>query len=320
MIRLQPFLRALSRVAYFLLFTGLLLALSFGSAGIVAMWSHPPGTAGRAELTWHGDSVLGKTLDGSQVDLTTIGADMDRLGVLARGAIGALTADDQTPFAAALAEGSGLTRKIESDSSTLRSTLSALPGSGPLDVLTFSSAVVARTSAMLSAVDATRGVARSWVTLTSGSLQASSLIELLVAHDATVGRAAAQGRAADYPGALITLDDAMARLDEATVIRNRLVNTTDVSTLDQWIQRNREYDEVLVALYAALRDSGGVINEAVRIAYRNESQARANLPPDTRGLVVIIADIGQGGLNQAVISIGQARVQLDLAIQRLATP
>jgi hypothetical protein len=34
------------------------------------------------------------------------------------------------------------------------------------------------------------------------------------------------------------------------------------------------------------------------------------LPGDTRGLVVIMVDIAQGGLNQAVISIEEARGSL----------
>ncbi len=119
---------------------------------------------------------------------------------------------------------------------------------------------------------------------------------------------------------MTTLDAAIARLNDAVVIRDRLANTTDVSTLDQWIGRNRRYDQILKTLYGALRDSGGVVNDIVRAAYQEESQARANLPPDTRGLVVIIADIGQGGLNQAVIAIDQARARLTLAIQALSPP
>jgi len=56
----------------------------------------------------------------------------------------------------------------------------------------------------------------------------------------------------------------------------------------------------------------------VRAAYQEEGAARALLPPDTRALVVIIADIGRGGLNQAVIAIEQARGRLNLALEALA--
>ena len=313
-------LRGLARVGYAIVFAALLLTIAFGSAGIIALWAHPPGTTARAELTWPGDSELGHALDGSQADLASIAQATDRLAILARGAIGALTADDQGPFGEALTEGSAVASSIERDSVTLRAHLSSLPGAGTLDLLSYGSDVLARRVGLLTALDATQGLGRAWATLTTGSLQASALIGLLVAHDTTAGSAAAQGRAADYEAALTTLDAAIARLDDAVVIRDRLANTTDVSTLDQWIGRNRRYDEILKTLYGALRDSGGVVNDVVRAAYQEESQARANLPPDPRGLVVIIADIGQGGLNQAVIAIDQARARLTLAIQALSPP
>jgi len=171
---------------------------------------------------------------------------------------------------------------------------------------------------MLAALESSEGLARSWANLTVGSLAASNLISLLTSHDLTVAGAAAQGRDADYEAALVTLATAVGMLDEATEARDRLANTTDVVTLDEWIRRNRHYDEALIALYSALRDSGGLVNDAVREAYREEGEARANLPPDTRGLVVIVADIGRGGLNQAVIAIEQARGRLNLIIEALA--
>ena len=99
--------------------------------------------------------------------------------------------------------------------------------------------------------------------------------------------------------------------------RDGLVNTSDVSTLDAWLSRNQRYDAALVALYAALQESGGLVTDKVRDAYREEGAARAILPPDTRGLVLIVADIGRGGLNQAVIAIEQARGRLNLALEAL---
>ena len=144
-----------------------------------------------------------------------------------------------------------------------------------------------------------------------------NLIAVLTNHDLTVAAAAADGRAANYDAALATLARASAALDGATEIRDQLANTSDMTTLDTWLSRNRRYDAALVGLYSAFRDSGGVITDAVRIAFTEESAARAILP-DTRGLVLIVADIGRGGLNQAVIAIEQARGRLTLALQALA--
>ncbi|MEO5919089.1 MAG: hypothetical protein ABIQ17_05960 [Candidatus Limnocylindrales bacterium] len=318
MIRQTTILRLARRLASIATFSLVMAVIALGSAGVIAIWSHPPGTSARAELTWHEDQVLGSQLNGAQADLEAIAADTDRLAVLARGAVGALTADDQGPFGESLAEGTRLAVSIESASDELRASLTTLPGGAATDTMTFGLDVLARRSGLLSAIDATSGLARSWATLTVGSLQASRLISLLGVHDTSVAAAAAEGRAADYESALATLDDALARLDAAVEIRNQLANTSDVTTLDEWVARNRTYDEALKRLYVALGDSGGAVTDAVRDAYRDEGLARAGLPPDPRGLVVILADIGRGGLNQAVIAIDQARARLTVALEALS--
>lgn len=295
----------------------LLAILALGGAGIVALASHPPGTAARAELTWAGDQALRPELDEALADLEAIASDVDRLGVLARGAIGAMTADDPEPFNAAIIEGTQVAREIETSSAALRATLNAMPGVAATDTFRYGAEVLARRVAMLAALEATENLRVSWARLTAGGLQAATLIGLLTEHDHVVAAAAAQGRASEYDAALQTLGRAVAMLDEAEDIRDQLANTSDVQILDEWLSRNRRYDEALEGLYSALRDSGGIVNDAVREAYREESEARAVLPPDTRGLTIIVADAGRGGLNQAVIAIEQARGRLNLALEAL---
>lgn len=309
---------ALRRVLLAAAWLVVLVVMAFGGGGIVAQWSHPAGTPARAELTWAGDRAVAPALDAAQADLTSIASTVDRLSVLARGALVTVAGDDQAPFVAALAEGSLVTQEVEAASAVLRSNLLALPGDAAADAISVGGEVLARRAAMLAALESTEGLARSWAVLTSGSIDASDLISLLTDHDLTVAAAAAEGRAATYDAALATLARATAMLDAAARLRDQLANTSDVSTLDLWLGRNRRYDEALVGLYAALRDSGGLVNDVVREAYREESAAREQLPPDTRGLVVIIADIGRGGLNQAVIAIEQARGRLNLALEALA--
>lgn len=294
------------------------IVIALGGAGIVAQWSHPPGTSGRAELTWAADREVGPRLDGAYADLEAISVRVDRLAVLARGALGALTADDRTPFLDALAEGREASSAIQSASTVLRGELDALPGTGAADTITYSADSLARRSSMLTALDATGSLGLDWARLTSGAVMASDLIALLNSHDLTVAAAAAEGREAQYQAALDTLARATGMLDDATDIRDQFENTSDVELLDTWLARNRRYDAALTGLYTALRDSGGIVNDAVRAAYREESAARELLPPDTRGLVIIVGDIGRGGLNQAVIAIEQARGRLSLALQALA--
>ena len=55
----------------------------------------------------------------------------------------------------------------------------------------------------------------------------------------------------------------------------------------------------------------------MRRALAAEEAAKARLPPDTRGLVVIMAEIAQGGMNQAVIAIEEAKGGLDEALGAL---
>lgn len=308
---------ALRRLVLALAWLLVIVVLALGGAGVVARWSHPPGPA-RAELTWAGDRAIRPSLDAAQASLEAIAADVERLAVLARGALAAMTAEDQGPFTAALVEGGALARRIRTDSASLGSAIEALPGGAAADAIGYGRPELARRSALLAALESTEGLGRSWATLTAGGLAASDLIALLVRHDATVAAAAAEGRAAEYEAALTTLAKAAGMLDEATAIRDQLANAADVSTLDEWLARNRRYEAALIALYTAFRDSRGLVDEAVREASREESAARAALPPDPRGLVVIVADIGRGGLNQAVIAIERARGDLSLALEALA--
>src|SRR4029077_8992088 len=98
-------LRAARRVALAVAFTILILAIALGSAGVIALWSRPPGTVARAELTWHGDATLGASLDAAQGHLSTVAGEVDRLSVLSRGAIGALIANQASSLSDALTEG-----------------------------------------------------------------------------------------------------------------------------------------------------------------------------------------------------------------------
>ena len=55
-------------------------------------------------------------------------------------------------------------------------------------------------------------------------------------------------------------------------------------------------------LYTAIPKAKGKVTNEVRDAIGGEKAAKDRLPPDTRGLVVIMSEIGQGGMNGAVIA------------------
>jgi hypothetical protein len=133
-------------------------------------------------------------------------------------------------------------------------------------------------------------------------------------HDRLVGQAIDRGRLAKYADAIKLIDQAEAELTTARGIRNQLVNTVDVTVLDEWIARNADYDVALRKLYDAISKVGNKVTPATRAAVKAEAAARARLPPDTRGLVVIMSEIGRGGMNGAVIAIEEARAKLADAI------
>jgi hypothetical protein len=134
--------------------------------------------------------------------------------------------------------------------------------------------------------------------------------QLLSEHDRLIGLATEQGRLAKYAAAMKFIDQAQAQLAGARTLRDQLAKTVDVSVLDEWVKRNANYDVALRKLYEAISKVGSKVTAATRAAVKAEADARAQLPPDTRGLVVIMAEIGRGWMNGAVITIEEARANL----------
>ena len=139
-------------------------------------------------------------------------------------------------------------------------------------------------------------------------------------HDRLAGSAADLGRQGKYTDALASLDDAAQRIADARALRDELANTVDVTVLDEWLARNDDYDKALRALYTTVSNAKGKVTNAVRDAIRGEKAAKDRLPSDSRGLVVIMSEIGQGGMNGAVIAIEEARGTLVAALDSLASP
>jgi hypothetical protein len=169
---------------------------------------------------------------------------------------------------------------------------------------------VARHAALVAALDATDGLDVAWARLTVGSVAATRMSALLAEHDRLVIAAADRGVNAKYADAIKKLAQATAQIQAARTLRNQLVATVDVSVLDEWLTRNENYDVALRNLYTAISKVGKTVTPAIRAAVKAEAAARAQLPADNRGLVVIMAEIGRGGMNGAVIAIEEARAKL----------
>ncbi len=295
------------------------LLIAFGAAGIVAGTSAPPGTAARAELTWLADRAARQALDAGRADLTDLEGDLRRLATVARGAIAALTVSDLERLQAAIAEGDGIATSVEAAATAGWLRLEADAAFGPGAELRLSPATIAERKAMLAALVELDGLSRDWSSLVGGALAAARLTSVLLAHDAVVAEAATLGRADAWDDALAKLDVAAAVLAESVALRDEVAKTADVAILDEWIARNARYDAALRGLYEALRDSRGRVTDAVRAAFREETAAREQLPPDSRGLVLIVAELGRAGLNEAVIAIETRRGALTRALASLDT-
>lgn len=296
------------------------VAIALGAAGLVTAMDAPPTGDDRPELTLRGDAVVSPLLDAIEADLVVLSADVDALGTQARGALAALGAADLDTVDRAVAEGDDLLLDITTRAVGVQQALADVPlVTAPEAGFTVSAAVIDRYERLRDAAAAVQGLDQAWARLTTGSVAATRLSDLLAAHDEAVLEAAEQGRDADYGSAIETLDGADAAIADSRRLRDVLANTVDVSVLDEWLDRNEAYDIALRDLYEALDGVGGRVTDDVREAIEAERAAKDRLPPDSRGLILIMSDIGRGSMNGAVIAIEETRGRLEDAIDAART-
>jgi hypothetical protein len=291
--------------------------ISIGGAGIVAAMANPPGAVPRPELTMDGDAGANAALDQALVELRSLTGEVERLGELGRGALTALVASQFEVLDGAVTEGQDLARQIETHSARIREQLRRIPGSGPTESLIWSPDTIRRRDAALKAVDLTAGLEVAWTRLASGSVVANRLTSFLTAHDTTAAKAVKEYEGSKFSASLKTLASAQGMLEQAKDLRDRLRNTVDVTTLTQWIDRNDEYDAAFKTLVQETVKAKGAVTKALRDAYLAERKAHALLPANTSGIVIILGEIGRGGLNEAVIGIEEARASLQAALDEL---
>lgn len=308
------------------LWTAAVALVALGAAGLVAAIGAPPGTPERAELTWPGDRAIEAGLLEARALAEGLSDDVDALGADGRAALAALVARDRDLLSRALEAGTQTAAEVETRSAALRGRVRSLPALAggvadlrrPVNELVLGPDRRRALELLLAAAELTNDLDRLWGELARGALPAMELMTLLEDHDATSAEAAAAGRAARYADAIAALDRSAELLASARTLRDALAPRVDVSVLDEWLDRNAAYDAALRSLYDALRRSGGRVTQEVRDAFAAEQAAKERLPPDTRGLVVIMAEIARGGLNQAVIAIEEARGSLRDALDQLA--
>ena len=313
----EPLRKGLERLTFGVVWLGVIGLLSLGAASAVAGLTHQPRTGARPELTWAADAAAAPVLASAVAELEGMAEQLEEIGVRGRGALAAMNARQFDVLDTAVAEGGVLISDLRARSVSLQSRLAAMPAFGAGAELRLSPEVRERHAALIEALGATDGLGESWARLASGGSSAARLSTLLEAHDATVAEAVEAGSIGSFPTALRRLDAAEATLDEAAELGVQLSNTSDVTTLNEWLTRNRAYDEALRALYVASAASPDRATPAIREALRAEATARARLPESTRPLTIVMTDIAQGGVNQAVISVEEARGEVADALEAL---
>lgn len=297
------------------------IVIALGAAGLVAAMQPGPDRPVVPGLVYDNDAAVAAKLDAVEADLQDLADDVDGLGSQARGALAAMINGTPDTVDAAIAQGDALLAGITAKAKAIRADLAAVPFvNDPEADLHVSPEMRQRYARLIPVPAATDGLEAAWSQLTVGAAAAGRLSAQLAEHDRLVGVAAGQGRAAKYKTAIATLDQAAASIAESRKLRDRIQASVDVTVLDQWLDRNDAYDKALAGLYTALASVGGKVTNKVREAIDAEKAARARLPPDARGLVVIMADIGQGSLNRAVIAIEGAKADLADALAPVEEP
>jgi hypothetical protein len=288
--------------------------LALGSAGLVGELTHPPGSAAREELTFPGDRQLAIRLDDAARRLRDISTNVDTMSAAAKAALASISSGDTAGLKTNVDRGSGSAVLIVSATRDLRDALAGLPGDAPDAVLRYSNATLVRRATILAALDAATGLGLQWAQVTGRSQDAATVVGLLQEHDSEVAAAAALGVQKQWSNAVAALIPVKATMADITSARDLLVSGGEVTILDEWIARSSRYDDALTALYQALDASNGKVTLQVQAAAREEQLARAQLPPDARSIIVIVSQIAQGGLNQAVLAIEDARARIDDAL------
>jgi hypothetical protein len=288
--------------------------IAIGSAGILATMNHTPGTPARAELTSAGDTAMGPALDAATADLQDLSDEVDGLADTARDALTRVVSGDEAKLQDSIDAGSVTILKVQQLSADLEASLGAIPYAGGDWALHVSTDQHRRYEALAATSGVTTGLVDDWAAFTRRSLDAARITRLLERHDQDTGDAAKLGTQGRYKEALKALDLADATIVDARKLRDNLAGSTDVATLTAWLARNADYDAALRNLYAELIKSKARVTDAVKAAFAREQQARSALPGDMQGMVVIMSDIAQGGLNEAVISIETARGKLSDAL------
>jgi len=292
----------LRRLALAIAWSFVAVVVALGGAGIVARADNFAGDVARPELTWRYDQAMAPGLRDATTEAAGIVDATDKLADAARSALVHLLAGDIDLVTADLSRGEIWLADIIARNERIDGSIAGLPYLSSPQLV--SSGTREKIAALRAIVEATQPLPERWNQLEQATVPAVQVTAVMQAHDTTVFEASQEGVRENYEEALQILDEALGQLDQVAQLRDQLAPAVDVSTLTQWIDRSRAHDEALIGVYKAVM--GGKADEIAE-AVAKQREAEAQLPPDTRALVVILGDIALGGVNQAAIAVEMVR-------------
>jgi hypothetical protein len=305
----------LTQAAWLVLAAGLAL----GSAGAAAAMQPVPDGSNRAELTWGGDRALQARLEAAARDLVLLKDDVDQLGTMTRQTLSSLAQVNSVSLSAAWNGGASALNGIQTRATTLSKSLECSPWDETRDVelsKLYNADLIALWKTICAAIATTAPLPNDWNALVAGSRTAMQVATDINSHDSIGTEALQLATAGRYSDALTKLAEAAVSIADATSIATALAKVTDVSTLQDWLERTTAMDTALRTLWEAMVASKGRVNAQVTAALKGVAEAKALLPDDASVLQVVLYELA-GRLTVNGISIETARGRLAAAIDAL---
>jgi hypothetical protein len=305
----------LTQAAWLVLAAGLAL----GSAGAAAAMAPAPTGANRPELTWGADKALQARLDAAARDLVLLKDDVDQLGTMTRQTLSSLAQVNSVSLSAAWDGGATALNGIQTRAASLAKSLECSPWDETRDVelsKLYSADLIVLWKAVCAAVATTAPLPNDWNALVTGSRTAIQVATDINSHDSIAAEALQLATAGRYSDALTKLAEAASSIADATAIATALAKVTDVSTLQNWLERTTAMDTALRTLWEEMVASKGRVNAKVTAALKGVAEAKAKLPDDASVLQVVLYELA-GRLTVNGISIETARGRLASTIDTL---
>jgi hypothetical protein len=207
--------------------------------------------------------------------------------------------------------GSAVADRIVDLAGQIRQEVDVMPGDEPLAALRYGASLRGQRELVSAAAGVAEGIEPLWLRFSTAALAAERMATLLARHDEETGAAVKAASGGRYEDALTGLDASEATLAEIDRLHAQLTRVADTTVLASWIDRHRDYDTALRALYQAVIAADGGASPDVLAASATERAMFRRLPTDTRALTVVMSEVAQGGLQQAAISIGEVGLRLD---------